>query len=121
MRATLAATLAAACLAGCASAPHGDAVPHFEDVPSAAPLVREVTVTSRMLADPQAVAAECYMRSREGGVKAMPNPTAPACSWREANGRIVLLWADPRSYNNHLGMESGGHELRHWHEGIDHR
>lgn len=121
MRAALLATLAAACLAGCASAPAGDAVPYFQDIPSTSPLVREVTVTSRMLPDAKAVAAECYMRSREQGVKAMPNPVAPACSWREADGRVVLLWADPGSYNNHPGMESGGHELRHWHEGIDHR
>jgi hypothetical protein len=92
----------------------------FTEVPARKPMVTEVTVVSR-IADAESVRGTCYMRSRMEGIKIRPHPTAPACSWREADGRIIVLWANPESFNNTAGMVSGGHELFHWHEVVDHQ
>lgn len=115
MRAIL--MLAALLVAGCASDP---AMPHFTDVPSALPFVEEITVTSRVK-DAETVRTECYMRARESGTKTTPDPVAPACSWREKDGRIILLSSRASSFNEVRKMVSKGHELDHWHEGKDHQ
>lgn len=118
----VAAAICAALVAGCASP--GERI-EFRDV-KGQPEVSEITVTSRVVSSAEAVRTECYMRSREAGIKTTPNPTAPACSWRERDSsapkgfRVVLLSVKARSFNDHIVLESKGHELEHWHEGIDH-
>lgn len=118
----VAAVISAGLVAGCASP--GDR-PEFRDV-KGKPMVSEITVTSRVLDSVEAVRTECYMRARTAGIKTTPNPTAPACSWREPHSsapggfRIVMLSVKAKSFNDHIVLESKGHELEHWHEGIDH-
>jgi hypothetical protein len=92
----------------------------FEDIASPKPFVEEVVVVSRML-DAERVRALCYWKQRESGVIQRGYLSdAPACSFIE-QGRIVIVCTRADSFNEQRKLLGCGHELRHWHEGIDHR
>jgi hypothetical protein len=103
---------------GCASNGNGGIErPNFVDVPARGQSYAEVLVKSR-IADEETVRATCYWKNREAGVRVERG--APGCSFME-NGVRVILWTDPRSFTNSVGLEIAGHELYHHHNRIDHK
>lgn len=96
---------------GCASSPV------FTDIEPTQPARKTVLVESRIDTE-DAVRGACALKARESGVKVFVG--SPGCSFVE-NGRLVILWIDPKSYNNKAALEIAGHELYHHHHLKDHR
>lgn len=98
-------------LAGCT------VIPIFEDAPSTRAFQKRVVVESIIDSD-ENVLAICKHKNREAGYKVFRTQGRNGCSFIE-NGRVVILWTDPGSFGNVLGLSIPGHELYH-HHGKEH-
>lgn len=107
-------------LLGIYSCTGGDDRPVFQDIPARKPMQLEVVLKHR-IAEAKDVKVECEWRARAStGVVMKAHPTFPACSWIEPDGTKIVLCTNPKSFNNHIGLEACGHEAFHFHEVVDH-